>query len=624
VSHRAAIILPYGPDAWRVANLTEGFIRVAEALARGGFTVEVFRPQEAPAEAAPPPGITVTPLVFTAPPILAGPAPAHLSRSLRLGHQLWRRLADDPPDIVLAPMAGGILQPCLMSRRLGESLEATRFVIWGEAGAAERHELGDLEPAGISTVIDDALETTARRLADVIAGPREAGAAGSSLRLALPGRTVAIGPADSLRIDEIVFVGPASERHGAAEFLASIERMGHAGLLADRRVTFLGPWREGPMGLGKAMLGRRAQDWPFAFTQIDEHRPDKVLEHLRQRGVLAVFAGAAPDDDVILADAASAGLATAVSARHPLAEWLAPAIGVCAPDLADLDKFVVSEAPRPTASARAADWAGAFEAVIGIRRPRDRRVSARTASLCITHRNRTAELAAALHSRGSAAGPGLRTVVVDTGSTAESLSRLAALEAPGVEIIEGPPGARQGVARNLAASRSSGEILVFLDDDNLFVDEGLSRLIAAFDDPKVDLVAPNLAIHDKAAGEGRAMGDLVFMGFTGWAGLLFNGFGDANFAIRRRCFDEIGGFVDDDAAAFDWIFFAAAQARGREIGVLQKPAIGYQRDLAARDRKWRKLDLEGPRRQVLRAYGVDRQLALVLGLTQFLTHAAID
>jgi glycosyltransferase involved in cell wall biosynthesis len=175
------------------------------------------------------------------------------------------------------------------------------------------------------------------------------------------------------------------------------------------------------------------------------------------------------------------------------------------------------------------------------------------------------------------------------------------------------------MARNLAASRSTGEILVFLDDDNLFVDEGLSRLLAAFDNPDVDLVAPTLAIHDHPAGQGRPMGDLVFMGFMGWAGLLFNGFGDANFAIRRARFEEIGGFADDDGAAFDWIFFAKAQARNLEIGVLQKPAIGYRRDLAARDKKWRKMDLEEPRRRVLCAYGVDPSLRLVLGLAQALT-----
>lgn len=617
---RVAVVLPSGPDGWRVANLSTGFMRGADDLARAGFAVELFAPPGANSPSVASSQIKVTTLTYGDPPILAGPAAGHLSASLRTGHQLWRRLAAEPPDLVLAPLAGGILQPALMSRFLGESLGDTAIVAWGEAGSAARLELGDIEPAGAAAVIDDALETTVLRLADGLAGPN------ADHRLILPARPPSAAVIRPPAIDEIVLVGPASGRHGTPAFLAAVEQMGHAGKLAARRVTFLGPWREGPNGLGKAMLGRRARNWTFDFTQIDESRPDKILERLCRPGVLPVFAGAAPDDDVILADAVAAGVVTAVCVHHPLAAWLDGAVGLCAPDLSDLVRLLDGEAARAPALPPAPDWPGVIETLIETRRSRRPNIAApvRSASLCITHRDRPAELAAALASRGAGVGPRLETLIVDTGSAADALESLGVHERPDVRIIAGPLGARQSWARNLAAERASGEVLVFLDDDNLFVDDGLSRLLGAFANSGADVVVPTLTLYDSAPGQGPPAGHLVFMGHAAWAGLLFNAFGDANFAIRRDRFLEIGGFADDDAAAFDWTFFAKAQSRGLTIAVLQRPAVGYLRDIRGGDTKWRKRDLEEPRRHVLGAYDLGQSSTVIMALTQCLSLPLIE
>ncbi|HEY2179482.1 MAG TPA: glycosyltransferase family A protein [Caulobacteraceae bacterium] len=615
MTSKAALVLPVGADEWRAANLAAGFARVAEDLAGGGFEVEVFALPGAATELP----ARVTTLAWSDPPILAGPAAAHLSLSLRAGHQLWRRLAANPPDIVLAPLGGGILQPALMSRDLGESLGDTAMVLWGEAGAARRMELGDIEPVGVEAVIAEAMESAARRLADATARPDASADRPGEIRLAFPFRPSPRTASRGGRTQEIVCVGPASGRHGADAFLTVIERLGHEGVLTGRTVTFLGPWREGTAGLGKAMLGRRARDWRFAFTQVDESRPGKVLDHLRRPGVLAVFPGAAADDEVILADCLSAGVASVVASHHPMASWVSGAASIIDPDLADLaDHFDSVVAQRPPAF-ETPDWPEVFESAIAARRssPVVRTRQTRSASLCITHRDRPDALAAALASRGGTAG--LTTIVVDTGSETATLDALGALESDDVRIIQGSPGARQPWARNLAAEHAGGDILIFLDDDNLFIDDGLARLVAAFEDPRIDIVVSTLSLFDGAPGQGLPAADLVFMGEAGWAGLLYNGFGDANFAIRRDRFAEIGCFADDDVAAFDWVFFAKAQARGLTIAVLQKPAIAYRRDLFGRDAKWRKRDLEGPRRHVLRAYEIGQTSKIIAALGQCLS-----
>ena len=124
---------------------------------------------------------------------------------------------------------------------------------------------------------------------------------------------------------------------------------------------------------------------------------------------------------------------------------------------------------------------------------------------------------------------------------------------------------------------------MFLDDDNWFIDGGLRRLLAPFVIADVDLVVSTLSLHDSAPSEcGAPSDELEFMGREGADGLLYNGFGDANFAIRRNLFVQIGGFADNDEAAFDWVFLAKAQAAGLRIDVLpEAQAIGYRRDLSA-------------------------------------------
>jgi hypothetical protein len=617
---RAAIILPSGADAWRVANLSLGFVGVAKQLTRSGFSVELIIPDgnQTGADALAASGAKISHLDFTLPSIVAGPGAASVTASLKLGHQLWRRLSADRPDVVVAPLAGGLLQPSLMSRSLGESLCECRFVAWGEATTAERIMLGDIEPPSVSAVIDEALETTTLRLLDAIASTRfrdpRGGGACNSIRLTLPTDDQAeprATTADS-RIDEIVYLGPASGRHGTPEFLEAIERLGGAGQLRQRKVTFLGPWREGAAGLGKAMLGRRARNWDFVFTQADQTDICSIVRYLARPGVLGVSPGAAPDDDRLIADALSAGARLAVCAHHPLSRFLRGRAWICANDLSDLDVCIDRGGARSEGSLPVDDWGSALRSVLETGNRTPVIPSARTvkATLCITHRDRPDAVAAAVASCGSAANPDLEIIVIDTGSRDHNLQRLAPLRDAGVRLLHGPPGGQQAAARNAAISKAAGDILVFLDDDNIFINNGFARLISPFRQADIDIAVSSLSLYDHLE-DGRApAADLVFLGEAGWSGLYFNGFGDANFAIRRDAFRLVGGFKENDGAAFDWVFFAKAQSAGLKIGVLQAPAIGYRRELIARDLKWRKQDQEGPRRELLRIYAQSSQIAV--------------
>ncbi len=626
---KAALVLGAGDDAWRNANLAWGFSNIARQLLNAGVAVELILPPGAAETGVDHAlgGLVARRLSYADPPIISGSGPAAFTASLRAGHQLWRHLSGDPPDIVLAPVTGGLLQPSLVSRAMGESLAATSIVLWDDFSTAERVKLGDIEPPGFAALVDDALETTALRLADAVIGPRASGWDGRKdlrhVTLTLPERDESKEkPATSDRIREIVFVGPASARHGTAVCLDAVEELDRVGELLDVRVTFLGPWRDGPRGLGKAMLGRRARAWNCKFTQLDESRIDNILAYLGRPGVLAVFAGMLADDDSLVVETASAGLNFAICDHHPLAERMRGVAEILATDMSDLPRVLTQgRSERCIVAPCADDWPAALGALVDERRhaPVRQRELRPSVALCITHRDRLESLTTALQSRNDV-DANTEVVVVDTGSAPETLALLGQLEGEQVSVLHAPRGARQSVARNLAARETVGDILVFLDDDNVFVEDGLRRIVEPLYNADFDIVVSNLALYDETPRfDGQlAAAHLVFLGEADWAGLVFNGFGDANFAMRRESFVLAGGFEEDDAAAFDWVFFSRARALGLKIGVLQRPAIGYHRELSGRDSKWKRQDFEGPRRRMLEMYAATRASPVILGIVQHL------
>jgi glycosyltransferase involved in cell wall biosynthesis len=246
-------------------------------------------------------------------------------------------------------------------------------------------------------------------------------------------------------------------------------------------------------------------------------------------------------------------------------------------------------------------------------------------SLCITHRDRAAGLDKAIESARIGADQSVELIVVDVGSRdPDAQDRVARLSTDGARVIVAPPGTQQPAARNLAAREARHDILVFLDDDNIFMDKGLRRLAAALASSPFDVVVSNLRLHDHPFTDEKPQADLVFIGPAGPAGLIFNGFGDANFAIRREAFVQVGGFEETDTAAFDWLFFAKAIAQGLRLGVLQHPAVAYARDLSGRDFKWRTRDLEGPRRQLLESHELPERWTVIFALAQALTLSVVD
>jgi glycosyltransferase involved in cell wall biosynthesis len=162
------------------------------------------------------------------------------------------------------------------------------------------------------------------------------------------------------------------------------------------------------------------------------------------------------------------------------------------------------------------------------------------------------------------AGP-LEIVVVDDGSKDGTGQEIRSLF-PEVQLIT-TDGIGPGPARNAGAEASSGEILMFLDSDDLWHQEHVNILSGALDRaPAAFCITQNI---DMATGtlfevpdpdlcrkieEGRGL-ELLFK----WCYLM-----PSSFAVRKEAFLETGGFPDHArglSIGEDWLFFIALASR---------------------------------------------------------------
>ena len=113
------LILPQGLDEWPSANLGDGFRAAAAALAAAGWSVSLAR-CDGDAVAAPPPGVRVLDVRAPTPRLFTGPGPDSMSAGWRAGYAIAAALRAQPPDLVVAPVAGGVAHSLLMARATGE------------------------------------------------------------------------------------------------------------------------------------------------------------------------------------------------------------------------------------------------------------------------------------------------------------------------------------------------------------------------------------------------------------------------------------------------------------------------------------------------------------------------
>jgi GT2 family glycosyltransferase len=145
-------------------------------------------------------------------------------------------------------------------------------------------------------------------------------------------------------------------------------------------------------------------------------------------------------------------------------------------------------------------------------------------------------------------------IVVDNGGGGPEIE--AAAGRSGVQVVS--PGRNLGFAAgcNAGALSATGDALVFLNPDTVLAPGALEGLVAPLEDPEIGVVSARLRLLDQPELLNSAGNEVHVTGIA-WAGLYgqpASAVGElrdvafptgAAMAIRRRLFEELGGFTEE-------------------------------------------------------------------------------
>jgi len=189
-------------------------------------------------------------------------------------------------------------------------------------------------------------------------------------------------------------------------------------------------------------------------------------------------------------------------------------------------------------------------------------------SIIIPTYNRAAWLPKAI---ASAKATGAEVIVVDNGSTDETPEVCRTTE--GIRHIRLDPNVRQARARNAGIRESTGEFLLFLDDDDQLLPGVLDDQVRLLEsDPELGFVYGPVLLGDSQnclpTGEMKpaqcTSGDLF------WLLLEGNFITIPSALMRRKLVEEVGLFDPEVVGAEDWMLLIRLAER-HAVGVVEKP-----------------------------------------------------
>jgi glycosyltransferase involved in cell wall biosynthesis len=157
--------------------------------------------------------------------------------------------------------------------------------------------------------------------------------------------------------------------------------------------------------------------------------------------------------------------------------------------------------------------------------------------------------------------PNWELIIVDDGSRDSTREKLAGyLDDPRIQYhFQENQG--QSIARNLALQYARGELVCFLDSDDLWVPEKLERQVALMKaHPEVDVLHSDEIMIDEQGRELSRKNMRRYSGRIARQMLVDNSVSINTVMARRRCFDAMGGFSGRYGVADDydiWLRFSA-------------------------------------------------------------------
>ena len=221
-------------------------------------------------------------------------------------------------------------------------------------------------------------------------------------------------------------------------------------------------------------------------------------------------------------------------------------------------------------------------------------------SVCVPHYNMADYLPATLECLARQTYPSFEVIVVDDGSTCERALQVSAA----MKSLYEPRGwkfltkTNSGVcdARNLAVENSSGDLLAFVDADNLPFPEMLEGLESGMRRASLDCLTSYLYYFDD--GESSRKDDLrllwPFLGGCPEASLFMNSLGDTNMLIRKPAYQAVGGFRKSfDESSEDIALLLRVAFSGYRMDTSSAKLFAYRRRQGSMSRSankyWRRM-----------------------------------
>jgi glycosyltransferase involved in cell wall biosynthesis len=177
-------------------------------------------------------------------------------------------------------------------------------------------------------------------------------------------------------------------------------------------------------------------------------------------------------------------------------------------------------------------------------------------------------------------------IVADDGSTDETAERLAALSRP-VQVIHLPHSGRPAVARNRALAAANGELVAFLDDDDLWRPAKLARQVALFDNrPAMGFAYHDFQLEDAASGlSKRALSRAQKLDGSIFDALIHDCFLQPSTVMVRRSLLEACGYFDETLEIVEDYDLWLRLARFAPAGYLDEPLATVRRHSASHSQR---------------------------------------
>ncbi len=209
-------------------------------------------------------------------------------------------------------------------------------------------------------------------------------------------------------------------------------------------------------------------------------------------------------------------------------------------------------------------------------------------SVCVVHHQRPKYLRRVLESLADQRYENFEVIVVDDGSATKSVlldfeSIANQYTARGWKFFK-KDNSWLGASRNFAASKATGEYLIFMDDDNIATPEFVSTYVRAIEYSNKDILTCFAGVfeeNDCCSYENNVpeiKNIFLPLGGAMAIGCFYNLFGDAACIVKKKVFVKLGGFWQYyGLPKEDHDFYMRAVGEGFQLEVVPKQLFFYRK-----------------------------------------------